>query len=458
MWPKVAKAGWDRLRRNGKGRLGRKELPPRVAAAIRGHQLQSEILIAWAQLLVGTTWASLYALTPKSAGATAMLEPVPFALGSYLAFSVLRLVLAYRGFAATWFLALSVLVDMALLMGLIWSFHLQYEQPAAFYLKAPTLLYVFIFIALRALRFSAGFVLLAGGAAALGWLLMLYYALYTSQEPNMGVTRDYIAYMTSNMILIGAEFDKVITILLSTAILAIALWRARRLLVQAVVEGQAHHDLERFFAPEIADRIVHAEQRIEAGQGQIRRAAVLVCDIRGFTPLAMGMDPAHLMALLADYQGRMVNVIQAHGGSIDKFMGDGIMATFGAALPTETYAADALRCIADLGAAAADWRAERQAAGEPPLEIGFSAAAGALVFGAVGDGERLEFTVIGEPVNLAAKLEKANKVQAVSALTTADTLELALAQDYLPPAPLEQRPAHLVDGAGEPVDLVVLLP
>lgn len=165
---------------------------------------------------------------------------------------------------------------------------------------------------------------------------MLYYPMSTSTAPDMGVTRDYIAYVTSNLILIGAEFDKVIAILLSTAILAIALWRARRLLVDSVVESLAHRDLERFFAPEIAHQIVSAEQRIEAGSGEIRHAAVLECDIRGFTPLAMGMDPGALMTLLADYQGRMVTVIQAHGGSIDKFMGDGIMATFGAALPTET--------------------------------------------------------------------------------------------------------------------------
>lgn len=434
-----------------------KALPPRVADAIREHQLKSEILIAWGQLLVGATWASLYALAPKTSAATAMIEPVPIALASYLVFSILRLALAYRGFAATWFLALSVLVDMAILMGLIWSFHIQYEQPASFYLKAPTLLYVFIFIALRALRFSAGFVILAGAAAACGWLLMLYYAMSTSQAPNMGVTRDYVAYMTSNLILIGAEFDKVIAILLSTAILAIALWRARRLLVGSVVESQAHSDLERFFAPEIAHQIVHAEQRIEAGQGEVRRAAILVCDIRGFTPMAMGMDPDYLMKLLADYQTRMVRVIQDHGGSIDKFMGDGIMATFGAALPTETYAADALRCIEDLGQAAWVWHDERQSTGEMPLDIGFAVSAGPLVFGAVGDGERLEFTVIGEPVNLAAKLEKANKAEAVSALTTAATLEMAQAQGYEPPPSLEHRAQRPIEGTGAPMDLVVLL-
>ncbi len=450
MWLNLTKPPW--------GRPNERALPPRVAAAIRGHQLQSEILIAWAQLLVGATWAGLYALAPKTAGATSMIEPVPFALGLYLAFSILRLILAYRGFAAAWFLALSVLVDMSILMALIWSFHIQYEQPAAFYLKAPTLLYVFIFIALRALRFSAGFVLLAGAAAATGWLLMLYYALATSTAPNMGVTRDYVAYMTSNHILIGAEFDKVITILLSTAILAIALWRARRLLVQSVVEGQAHQDLERFFAPEIAHQIVSAEHRIQAGQGEIRQAAVLVCDIRGFTPLAMGMDPADLMALLADYQGRMVSVIQAHGGSIDKFMGDGIMATFGAALPTETFAADALRCVAALGAAAKDWHEQRKRNGQLALDIGFAVSAGPLIFGAVGDAERLEFTVIGEPVNLAAKLENANKAEAVTALSTSETLALAQAQGYQPQQFLQHRPARPVAGTGAPVDLVVLLP
>ena len=440
------------------GRLGGERLPPRVAAAIKGHQLQSEILIAWAQLLVGSTWAILYAVSPKTAAASAMIEPVPLALGFYFMFSVLRLALAYRGFAAPWFLSLSVLVDMAILMALIWSFHIQYEQPAAFYLKAPTLLYVFIFIALRALCVSPGYVLLSGSAAAVGWLIMLYYAMSTSMAPNMGVTRDYIAYMTSNQILVGAEFDKVIAILLSTAILAIALWRARRLLVDSVVESQAHQDLERFFAPEIAHQIVSAEQRIEAGRGEVRHAAILDCDIRGFTPLAMGMDPAELMTLLADYQTRMATVIQAHGGSIDKFMGDGIMATFGAALLTETYAADALRCIEDLGPAARDWQSQRRQDGLVPLDVGFSVAAGPLVFGAVGDTERLEFTVIGEPVNLAAKLEKTNKAEAVTALTTAKTLALAKAQGYEPQTPLIERPARPVEGAGEPIDLVVLLP
>jgi len=432
-------------------------LPERIARAISAQESQSEILIGWAQLAIGLVWAALYILAPRPLDAGMAFEPVPLALGFYLAFSTVRLVLVHRHIAPTWFLALSVIVDMIVVMALIWSFHLQYDQPASFYLKAPTLMYVFIFIALRALRFSAGFVLLAGLTAALGWLVLVHYALMTSTEPDMGVTRDYVEYLTSNQILIGAEFDKVIAILLSTGILAVAIVRARRTLVAAAVEGAAHSDLSRFFAPEVAHQITQAEHRIEPGEGESREAAALLCDIRGFTPLAMQISPRDLMALLADYQGRMVTVIERHGGSIDKFLGDGIMATFGAALPTETFAADALRAIEELDATVTAWNAERAQNGQPELRVGFATAAGPVVFGAVGDRNRLEFTVIGEPVNLAAKLEDANKSENTRGLTTAATLALAERQGYAPGRKIEIRQARPVRGIDAPLDLAVLL-
>ena len=116
---------------------------------------------------------TLYSLSPKTFDTDVAITPVPWALTAYLAFTGVRLFLGYRNALTRWFLTLSVIVDMALLMGLIWSFHIQYEQPTAFVLKAPTLLYVFIFIALRALRFDAFFVLLAGSTAAVGWLFMV---------------------------------------------------------------------------------------------------------------------------------------------------------------------------------------------------------------------------------------------------------------------------------------------
>ena len=149
--------------------------------------------------------------------------------------------------------------------------------------------------------------------------------------------------------------------------------------------------------------------------------------------------------MLADYQQQIVPILQTHGGTIDKFMGDGIMVTFGAALQTETFAADALRAVDDRMRGVDDWNAGRIARGEPELRVG-----------AAGDESRLEYRVIGDAVNLAAKLEKATKDQKVRAHPTRETYEIALVQGYTPLDTMDQRADQAVDGVDAPMDLVVL--
>lgn len=435
--------------------FGHRDVPARVRTAIAEQQDASERLIAWVQFGVVVTFGVLYTLSPKTSDIDPWQTPVAMSLAAYFAFSVLRLWFAYRIRLPAWFLTLSVAADLALLMMLIWSFHIQYEQPPSFYLKAPTLLYVFIFIALRALRFEARFVLLAGFFAAAGWMLLVVYVVTIDPRDTM-ITRDYVAYMTSNSILLGAEFDKIISILMVTGILAVALMRARRLLERSVIEATAAADLARFFSPEIADKITHSDQRIRPGQGEAREAAILNVDIRGFTAMANEMDPSELIRLLYDYESRMVPVIQAHGGNIDKFLGDGILATFGAVLPTESYAADALRAVDALLITADDWNAERTAAGLPPIAVGMAVVTGRIIFGAVGDDTRLEYTVIGDPVNLCAKLEKHNRTVRSRALTTGGTFDLAERQGYAAPMARERQLSAAVEGVATGVDLVVI--
>jgi adenylate cyclase len=151
-----------------------------------------------------------------------------------------------------------------------------------------------------------------------------------------------------------------------------------------------------------------------------------------------------------------VPVIQAQGGSIDKFLGDGILASFGCARPSESYAADALGAVDALVAATDHWNEERRAAGERPIQVNCAVSSGRVIFGAVGDRSRLEYTVIGDPVNLAAKLEKQNKEEGARALCDAGTWELALRQGYAPPRERERRARRRVGGVKEPLDLVVL--
>jgi adenylate cyclase len=430
---------------------GRAQLPERVETAIRSEQDRSEILIGWIQLAVITTFALLYFISPKTAGSAGYITVAAIAV--YFVLTVLRLVMSYSFSMPAWVLVLSVVVDMALLFGLIWSFHLQYDQPPSFYLKAPTLLYVFIFIALRALRFDARFVLLAGGLAAAGWLAMAGYA--TRQAGMEMITRDYVHYMTSNSILIGAEFDKIASILVVTAIIATAVIRSRRLLERTVAEGFAVQDLSRFFAPEIAQRIVAQGQDIVAGAGEARDAAVLYIDVRNFTRLAQKLPPDAVMQILAEFQACLVPVIRRHGGVVDKFLGDGIMATFGAAAPNKTYAADALRAMDDLMAEARRWSIGAQAGGGVPLKVNGGVAAGRIIFGAVGDRSRLEYTVIGDAANLSAKLVKHNKALGSEALTTAEMYALALAQGYQPREPRRTVPQSAVAGVADPLDVVI---
>jgi adenylate cyclase len=287
--------------------------------------------------------------------------------------------------------------------------------------------------------------------AAAGWVGLFAYAAAAGS-----VTRDYVTYLTSNTILVGGEIDKLLSILAVTVIIAVAIYRARRLMVRAVVEQTAARDLSRFFAPEVAARIKASEQLIRAGSGEPRDAAILSLDLRGFTRYAAGAPPEAVMRLLSDYQAAMVPIIRAHGGRVDKFLGDGILATFGAVEPSSTYAADGLRALDALMAEAERWSAACRREGRFCPAVNGALATGRVLFGAVGDDTRLEYTVIGEAVNLSAKLEKANKDLATRALCDAATYALGLAQGYSSTAEQVPLPAAAVAGLPQPLDLVRL--
>lgn len=446
---------WYRLKEFVLGGLDNHHLPERVRGAIARQEQSSEILVGWVQAALVLFFFAFYAIAPKTSPSDAPFEPVPITLGIYGVFTAFRLWLAHRRRLGRIVLGASVIIDMAMLMSLIWSFHLQYEQPPAFYLKASTLLYVFIWIALRTLRFDPGLVLLAGAAASLFWLALVAYA--ARYDPGgMPITRDYIHYMTSSSILIGAEVDKIVSIIIVSLILALALVRARRLLINAVSERAAARDLSRFFDPEVAAQIVQSERSMRSGEGALRPAAAMFIDMRGFTSLAQEMEPSSLMQLLGEYQARLVPVIQSCRGTVDKYLGDGILASFGATSPSDTYAADALTCVGELCLAIDDWTRLRHSLGRATPAVGIGVATGSLLVGAIGDGSRLEYTVIGEPVNLAAKFEKHTKVERVRALTSTSSFALAVQQGYSPSEYGEIRLAREVAGISQPLDLVVL--
>lgn len=401
-------------------------LPERVQARVEAQEQSSEILIGWIQLGVGLVFAVLYTVAPKTFGDDVRFAPVPWALAIYFSFTSMRLLLAHTRRMPRWLPHLSSILDIVLVLGLIWSFHLQYEQPASFYLKAPTLLYVFIFIALRALYFRRRYLVVSGVTAALGWLALVGYVV-TVDPANPMITRDYVEYMTSNSVLLGAEFDKIITIATVTAILALAIGRSRRLLVQSVAESTAARELARFLPAQIAQRVAQSAEALTANDGEVREATILFVDMVGFTTVSEGLRPDRLIATLNEYFAAVVAPIEAHFGVINQFQGDAIVASFNLPEPHPDHAANAVRA----GLAIQRVLAERSFGDGVRLQARVGINTGEVVGGVVGTGNRLSYTVHGDAVNLAARLEQINKQFDSHIMVSERTLELAGADSFL---------------------------
>ena len=422
----------------------------RVAEAIRESEAVSVLLVAWVQLLGVVMFLALYVASRGAFEGRRGPEPVPLALAGYLLWTVWRLNRAYAGKLTPTLLSIAAAVDVALLMGLIWSFTLQYHAPAALYLKAPTLMYVFILISLRALRFDAGHVLLTGILSALGWLVLVLIAAQTAR-----VTNDYPDYMTSLSLLWGAEAEKLAAILGVTLILALAVSRARALFVKTAVEETAAKDLSRFLDASAARQVRSADTALMAGDGEVKPAAIMFLDLRGFSMASAMLDPKATIALLQDYQRRFVPIIEKAGGSVDKYLGDGILVSFGTGERRGQEAADAFAAVPELVKAADDWAIERKGAGLTHLGVAVAITHGDIVHGVIGYDDRLEFTVIGDAVNLAAKLEKHAKIEHARVIATRDAYDWARGQGAAV-GPVRESRGAIVEGVSGPVDLVIL--
>ena len=160
----------------------------------------------------------------------------------------------------------------------------------------------------------------------------------------------------------------------------------------------------RYVAREVVDEILKDPEQI-ALTGERRDVTVLFCDIRGFTKTAEALSPEEVVELLNAFYGLMIETTFKHDGTLDKFLGDGVMAVFGAPLYRADHALMAARTALAMQAGIRELSARRVAAGQSPVDIGIGLNAGEVVAGTVGTDARMEYTVIGDSVNLAARLE-----------------------------------------------------
>jgi adenylate cyclase len=185
---------------------------------------------------------------------------------------------------------------------------------------------------------------------------------------------------------------------------AVAIERAR-LHQKIVAEEKKRERLGRFLSPQVASRILAASdaQSAELGPPEVREVSVLFADIVGFTSVSEKMSPSSVALLLNGYLSRMTDVIFRYEGTLDKYMGDGVMAVFGAPLDMPDHAARSIRAGLEMQQRLAEWNSERTEGPELQIRIGINT--GKAVAGEIGSVNKMEYTVLGDTVNTASRLE-----------------------------------------------------
>ncbi|UQA55711.1 adenylate/guanylate cyclase domain-containing protein [Polyangium aurulentum] len=227
------------------------------------------------------------------------------------------------------------------------------------------------------------------------------------------------------------------------------LYRGFNRMTRGLVERERLRDaFGRYVAPELAEEVMRHGVSMRGG---VTRASVLFADIRGFTSLAERMPPVEVVSLLNGYFAAVSPPIRAEGGFINKFGGDSLLAVFGAPVPAEDHVARAVRAALGVRAALAELNARELAEGRVELRIGIGIHTGEMVAGSVGSPDRMEYTVIGDVVNVAARIQALNKDFGTDVLVSAAVFEQL--GDIAPARPL---PPVSVQGKTAPLEVYAL--
>ena len=215
-------------------------------------------------------------------------------------------------------------------------------------------------------------------------------------------------------------------------------------------ERRIKSTMSRYVDAAVTDRLLDSEAEVLGGQSSV--VTVLFSDVRGFTPLAEQLGPQATVALLNDYFTRMVFCVEGEGGMLDKFIGDAIMAVFGVPFPHDDDPDRGVRAAIAMMRALQRFNRERAANGQPQLRIGIGLNTGDAFTGSIGSPRRMDFTVMGDGVNLASRLEGAGKFYGAPVLMS-DFTKKALRGTYRS----REIDRVLVRGKTEPVAIHELL-
>ncbi len=422
-------------------------------------EIASERLIAWVRIAIAASLLAVYLLAAEAVEFFDLGEMPGFpatsrgAIATVAAFAILGLLALYLSTPARWrhWMAYVFAFADVLLVSLAMYRALRGSEVDGTYIAAiPVAFAIPLVFAIGGLRPRPRVQLFATVALAVGVLTVAILKSAGFDPPSASAPPRLMLFFHFQ-----PNVLRFAMLIASGIIIALAMERSRQMLARSVRESQRRKALTRFLPAEIAP-LVTGGHFDSLRRGQRQTATILFADIRDSTGRAEQLDPQRLSVFISSFRRRVMRATEMNGGIVDKFIGDGALVLFGVLDENENGARQAVQCARDLLAYIDRWNEKRQFS--PPVQVGIGIHTGEVYVGVVGDERRLEFTVLGDSVNIAARLEQLTKAVGTPLLVSAETITAAgevTGWELVGDAPLRGRSGELayfsLEGVSWPV-------
>jgi len=282
--------------------------------------------------------------------------------------------------------------------------------PVAMQYHFGNFIYFFVLLAGATLAYSWRTVIAVGTWTSALWIVGMIWVWWqpdrnpvlTARVAAAGSDPRLFDLISPNSIVLTTRIQEIVVFMIVAVTLAIAVRRSNDLVIRHAAVERERGNLARYFSPNVVEELSRNDEPLKQVRSQ--NVAVLFVDIVGFTAFAAVRTPEEVVRTLREFHALMEQEVFRHSGTLDKYLGDGLMATFGTPFVGKADAINALRCAQAMMAAADRWNNRRKTAGETPIRVSFGLHYGPVVLGDIGL-TCLEFAVIGSTVNAASRLE-----------------------------------------------------
>lgn len=329
--------------------------------------------------------------------------------------------------------------------------------PTTIVYQFQTFMYYFVFLCLGTLSYSWRTLMALGHWAAACWLLgsaIIWWFGITYPDMTTNIVGIFpqdalmASFLDPNNVNWERRAQEVVVLLICAYTLALTVRRFERLILGNAGLERERANLSRYFSPNVVAELSNNDEPLKQIRDQ--NIAVLFVDIVGFTAMSADRAPVDVIRLLRQFHGRMEAEVFAHGGTLDKYLGDGMMATFGTPLVGEEDCANAVRCALAMVRAMEAWNDARESDGLPPIHASFGVHYGPVVMGDIG-ANRLEFAVIGNTVNVASRIEALTRPLDKILIVSDDAFAQAGVEGFKRQASFDPLPAQAIRGLDHPM-------